>query len=239
MNNTEWSNQFDTLLDSYKFRSGYGTTEDIYSIKLDEYEKSIYLTNAQSSILRELYSGRNLTGRAYEQSEELRRYLANLNTTEYITDFKEMGNLGLSVNSLRCKISKEVLWITQEQCELESDSDPCINGSLVETFPVLRDEYNRIKNNPFRYRNRVWRIDLADNSVELISRNKIKGYKVSYIRKPLPIILEDLGDLSIDGISTETNCELDITLHKDILERAVEEAYRYMSTKVQEQSSSN
>lgn len=48
------------------------------------------------------------------------------------------------------------------------------------------------------------------------------SYSMRYIRKARPIVLEDLGDLSIDGVSTKTECELDSELHREILQRAVE-----------------
>lgn len=232
MNLKEFSDQFDTLLDSYKLKEKFGDIEDLYPIKLDEYEKSVFLTNAQSDLIIDLYTGRSQIGNSYEQTEELRRYLSNLNVTKYIEEFTTMENIGLSPKSVKCFIDDDILWITQEQSELESE-DPCINGTFVDTYPILRDEYNRIKNNPFR-NNKVWRVDLDVSTIELISKTKIKGYKVSYIKKPAPIILEDLGNLSIEGLSTESECELNPNLHKHILEKAVISAFNYMETKVKE-----
>lgn len=61
--------------------------------------------------------------------------------------------------------------------------------------------------------------------IELIGRidkNSI-NYTVRYIRKPRPIILTDLdNELSIQGISKESTCELDESIHYEILQRAVE-----------------
>lgn len=61
--------------------------------------------------------------------------------------------------------------------------------------------------------------------IELIGRID-KGsinYTVRYIRKPRPIILTDLdNELSIQGISKESTCELDESIHYEILQRAVE-----------------
>lgn len=232
MNVKEFSDQFDTLLDSYKLKEKFGDIENLYTLKLDEYEKSIFLTNAQNDLIIDLYTGRSQIGNSYEQTEEIRRYLSNLNTTKYIEEFENMGNIGISQNSVKCNIKDNVLWITQEQCKIQS-SDKCLNGTLIDTFPILRDEYNRIKNNPFK-NNKVWRIDLDTSIVELISKNKIIGYKVSYLRKPNPIILEDLGDLTIEGISKETECSLNPNIHKHILEKAVMSAINYMTTKVKE-----
>ena len=77
----------------------------------------------------------------------------------------------------------------------------------------------------------MWRVDLGIDKVELISKFTIKGYKVSYIRKPKPIILEDLYQVSIEGINTASECELNSNLHSIILQRAVETAITYMATK--------
>ncbi len=50
----------------------------------------------------------------------------------------------------------------------------------------------------------------------------ITKYTVRYIRKPKPIIVSDLEDLHIEGQSTKSDCELDESIHEEILQRAVE-----------------
>ena len=109
MNLREFSDQFDTLLDSYKLKEKFGDTEDIYTIKLDEYEKSVFLTNAQSDLIIDLYTGRSQIGNSYEQTEEIRRYLSNLNVTTYKEEFTDMGKLGLSPKSIQCDIGADIL----------------------------------------------------------------------------------------------------------------------------------
>ena len=51
-------------------------------------------------------------------------------------------------------------------------------------------------------------------------------YRIRYVRKPNPIIVADLhstvGEVSIDGKSARTECELAEVLHPEILQRAVE-----------------
>ena len=57
-------------------------------------------------------------------------------------------------------------------------------------------------------------------------------YKIRYSKKPNPIILIDLeDDLSINGISEESECELDSSLHRTILDRAVALALQTMYSK--------
>lgn len=61
--------------------------------------------------------------------------------------------------------------------------------------------------------------------IELIGKfdKESLNYTVRYLRKPRPIILTPLEDyLSIQGITTESTCELDESIHREILERAVE-----------------
>lgn len=59
---------------------------------------------------------------------------------------------------------------------------------------------------------------------EIIGR--FKGditYQMRYVKKPKPIILEDLGDdLSIKGLHNITECELPEEIHSEVLQRAVE-----------------
>lgn len=66
---------------------------------------------------------------------------------------------------------------------------------------------------------------LPDNfNIELIGRipDDVK-YTIRYIKKPAPIIIENLPEnLSIEGVSTKSECELDEELHSEILQRAVE-----------------
>ena len=82
---------------------------------------------------------------------------------------------------------------------------------------------------PVKYQ--AWRIITTSNnniSVELIvnSNETINNYKVRYIRRPAPIITADLsseyGDVTINGISTVSECELNPIIHNEILQRAVE-----------------
>lgn len=110
-------------------------------------------------------------------------------------------------------------------------SDPALNcntGQVVEVKPVTHDSYNYLSKNPFKSpsNSRVFRMDIESDLVEIISKYNIEKYSVRYIAKPSPIILIDLGELSIDDISTKKECELNSTLHRAILKRAVDIALR-------------
>ena len=46
MTTQEFSNGFDTLLNSYRDIKDFGKSNSVYSLELDEYEKSLFLTQA-------------------------------------------------------------------------------------------------------------------------------------------------------------------------------------------------
>lgn len=215
MTTEEFSNEFDTILNSYS-----GTI----SIELDEYEKSVFLTEAQESILIELYSGRNISNEAFEKTEELRRYLSSLVKT-YTTSNKLTGQEGLSIDSVFYNIPQDVWYITYESAQLSGDALGCLDGEVVTVLPTRQDELARTLRNPFKRasKKKVLRLDAGANTVELISKYNISKYLVRYISRPEPIILVDLPTpLSINGVSTKTECKLSSAIHRTILEKAVE-----------------
>jgi hypothetical protein len=220
MTTTEFSNEFDTLLNSYSTKEQFGKT-----IKaLDEYEKSVFLTKAQEDIVIELYTGRGTSQTSFEETEEQRRYLqALVNITELVP---ESSNKIFGKNSYVCIIPEDALFITCESVLLDNKE--------VSVYPVSQDELSKIIKNPFRgpNSNRVLRLDSNNNTVELIYEgNNISKYIIRYIKKPSPIILIDLDNLSINGKSKESKCKLDSSLHRMILDRAVTLALQAMYSK--------
>lgn len=216
MTNKEFSDGFSTLLNSF------GITPNI---TLDEYEKSTFLTNAQEQLIIDIYSGRNVIyGKSFEQTEELRRYLGNLVET-YETSTKVTGKLGLSKDSVFFEIPQDTWFITYEVALLKDSRLGCLDGIEASVVPLPQDDLYRAKDNPFRgpSKDRVLRLDIKSDLAELISKYNVDKYLMRYISQPTPIILVDLPDgLSINGISTESECELNPVVHRAILERAVQ-----------------
>ena len=215
MTTQEFSNEFDVLYNNIMSNAAPG---------LDEYEKSIFLTKAQEDIIIDLYNGKNPFGESFESTEEIRRYLSELNKT-YTTINKEEGNTGISKYSIFFKLPEDLWFITYESVDFEDENLKCSNNIGIPVIPTTQDSYHRIKENPFRKDNerRVLRLDSIGNLVELISRYNISKYLVKYLSKPTPIILSDLDNgLSINGISEKTECKLNSSLHRAILEKAVD-----------------
>lgn len=211
----EFSNTFDTLVNSQ------GTA--LNDITFDEYEKSVFLTEAQDQIVVELYTGRTALGASFEETEELRTYLRKLISTASLTPV-ERNTKGLSKNSKFFHLPDDLLFITYESAILGEDAG-CKSGEYVSVIPTTQDDYHKISGNPFRGAGlrRALRLDLSNGDVEIISKYNIQSYIVRYLRRPNPIILTsiDAEGLEINGFDTVTECELDDMLHIQILNRAV------------------
>lgn len=221
MTTEEFSNEFDTLLNSYSTIEAFGKTPS--TVELDEYEKSVFLTNAQEEIVIGMYNGKYSFGDSFERTEEIRRYLNDLIKT-YITTDKKVGYTGLSKSSVFFELPDDLWFITYESVNLRDGGLGCMSGEDISVIPITQDEYHKIRKNPFRGANerRALRLDLSGKVVEIVSKYNVDSYLVRYLSRPAPIILTDLTDnLSINGISVKTECELNPVIHRAILERAV------------------
>lgn len=222
MNCEEFSNEFDTLLNSYSTVPPYGD-ENKLDITLDEYEKSVFLTKAQEEIVVESYTGKNQFGESFERTEEIRRYLSGLVKTVVLSE-KLTDHVGLSKTSMFFKLPDDVWFITYESATLKDERLGCLDGEEATIVPVTQDEYYRIAKNPFRgpSKGRAVRLDIGNMVLEVISDYNIDKYLVRYLSRPKPIVLEDLNnDISVNGIKVRTECELNPVIHRAILERAV------------------
>ena len=227
----DFSNSFDVLLNSHSLKTPFGESASPIDITLDEYEKSIFLTEAQQDTVVNLYNGKNVFGESFESSEELRRYLDELVITKvYETPYTPEDNEHLhkvSEDSEFYKLPEDIGFITLEQVEYVDAKNKCIDGYKASVYPITQDEYARVKDNPFRgpTKYKVIRLDYGNNLVELIPNNKYKigKYLVKYLAKPEPIILINLPEnLEIEGKNTATECKLNPLLHRPILEKAVQ-----------------
>lgn len=221
----EFSNSFDTLLNSYALISNFDEETSKQTITLDEYEKSVPLTKAQEEIVLSLYNGKNPYGEAFEGTEELRRYLSNLITEKSLKPITNTSGtpLGLESKSKFFTLPEDLWFITLESVVV--DNSKCDAETIMKVYPVKQDEYQAIRDNPFRGANdrRALRLDLSEGNVEIICKYMIAIYYIRYIKKVPPIILEDLpNDLTIEGKSEASNCILHEALHQKILDKAVQ-----------------
>ena len=218
----EWENGFDLLYQNITSNQAPG---------LNAYEKSVFLTEAEYSVYVALYNGtlRN----SFEETEELTSYLATHVCQE---DCPVASNAPKLIDKSKVfELPEDLLFITLEICSV--DVEGCGTKQAI-VVPVTQDEFWRTHRNPFKRQNgdRVLRLaygssDTLGNGLyasrysELVSDNDIVKYTVRYLKKPEPIILQDLpDDLTIEGESNAMTCKLPEALHQAILEEAVRRA---------------
>lgn len=235
MTTREFSDTFDTLLNSYLAKRNFGDQTSPITVELDEYEKSVFLTQAQEQVALGLYTGRNPIGTAFEHTEEMRRSLDFLVKQKVYTDEDAEPNLtGLSEKSIFFKLPEDLLFITLEQIKWKDKSLLCYDGRIANVYPITQDEYSKVRRNPFRgpTKYKAIRLDPGNSIVELIAKYHIGEYLIRYLSKPEPIVLVDLPEgLTIDGVSTVNECKLNVLLHSTILERAVQLALQAKTNK--------
>lgn len=90
----EFSNEFDILLNSYRALNKYIEGNVPNTINLNEYEKSIFLTQAQEDLILLAYDGINPLRESFEGSEKIRKYL---NELVRIKELDVEGPLSLSM----------------------------------------------------------------------------------------------------------------------------------------------
>ena len=218
MTTQEFSIEFDIL---------YNNLASNAAPPLNEYEKSVFLTKAQSDIVIELYSGRNNLGLAFESSEEVREYLSKLTKSAgcWLAEGTHDGQYRVKDPS---EIPSNILAIVREF--LWDDDNETILGPVI---PAASDEIAYLQQNPFRgfkSTRRAFRVDEGHDVFTiwtsiLVPNIDTTRYNIVYISTPEPIILDKIGDtgLTIDGVSVSkaVECKLPSQLHRMILDRAV------------------
>lgn len=231
MTNLIASDSFDTLLNSFATKAALGDQEGIADIRLNEQEKTVFLNQAQESLVISLYNGRNSSGGSFEETEGLRRYLAPLVEEASLLPIANSAGIPLGDGSkhkfftLPSPPAYPAVWfIVFEEVTINDTSKPCFNADnkpVMEVVPVRHDEYNRLKKNPFRGANnrRALRLDLSEDNIEIVCKYEVEKYHLRYLRKPVDIDL-------VDGDEDAEFSELPDSLHHRILEIAVEMALR-------------
>ena len=212
MTPTEFRNEFDLLYNNIMSDMAPG---------LDDYEVSLFLTQAQEELVQQLYSGSgNFAG--FEANEMIRRNVANLLHTTKVatTNPVAFGKYW----AYPVAIADNILHIVSERAEI-ADTDCCNTTKWVNVAPVKYDEVNKVLENPFRRPNnrQVLRMDVSTTSVKILSKTTVTYYEYDWLQKPAPIIVSDLPTgFSINGVSTAQSSALDESLHRPIIKYAVQ-----------------
>lgn len=237
MTNEEFSNEFDVLIDSYKRFKAYDNREVLDSLEFNEYEKSVFLTEAQEALVKELYSSAT-TGDSIESTERIRRSLhplikeRDIPLSDYVEEHKQVYKYKYTtavkiqdiIDVSTASISQPSLWYILQEFAILEDGSKCLDGKIVQIIPTTHDAMIRTLNNPFRGPNnrKILRVDAGEGYIELYSNYKLKSYHVIYLSKPTPIILINLPpNLSIEKLREPSSTILPSSMHRNILELAV------------------
>ena len=222
MTTQEFSNEFDVLYNNIMSNQAPG---------LDEYEKSVFLTKAQSEVLKNYFNPKgNKYQEGFDESEKRQIDFSTLIKAVKPTTYDGNSYVKFDNRSQLFQMPNDILFVLNETALNTVDG---VNR-LINIVPINFDEYSRIISKPYKQplKNRGWRLFQSTGGVDFISEVIVKtgstltDYKVRYVRRPKPIILTDLADaysnVSIEGLRTVTECELDPILHPEVLQRAVE-----------------
>lgn len=224
MTTEEFSNEFDIMVSAFVLTN---------PLSFNEYEKSIFLTEAQEEIVLGYYKGIYNQGRGFEYDEETRRTLHSLLKSYSLKQSMIVKESRGKYDFYQWQLEEDPWYIVYDKVKLSEVDDNanilCSRDEPYLVMPVRRDELNTLLRNPFKCpsKNRIFRVEGAANRISIVVPNtlKVTSYSIEYISKPEPIVLAVLPeDLSIDGISTVNECKLSSSLHRRILELAVKKA---------------
>lgn len=212
-----------------EFNTYYNNITSNQAPGVNDYEMSQFFTLAEEQIVSELYEN-NYIG--FEKTESLRKSLDSLLRTYVIEEndiIKQDDNL-FDTNEFKCSTYYSgVLYVVMEWAKIGKTTDHS-KVKTVEVIPIKYDDFLRTHKNPFRgvSKKRVIRLDNKDDTTILHSDKgyDVLEYRFEYLKKPNPIILgnPDFEGYTINGFdcSVDVPCELDSSLHRIILLRAVQ-----------------
>jgi hypothetical protein len=235
MSNQEFSDLFDTMLNSYANQAQFGEQASKTEIALDEYEKSVFLTHAQDMVVKSFFDRKkNATGDGFDDNTERQIDFSSLIKTADAQRAEDQSNT-FDDRGIIYTMPMDILFILNEKLV-------CTIGNFNRNYvivPLNYKEYDREMSKPYSQplKRQAWRLfqnktcgfDLQSELIprwNLTEKETISAYKIRYVRRPTPIILVDLPNgMEIDGCSDEMECELNPILHPEIIQRAVELAY--------------
>lgn len=213
-NEFEW--EFDVLYNNIASNAAPG---------INSYEKSVLLTKAQEEIIKNYF---NPQGNKYKEGfdDSVKRQI-DFSGLISVAQGTLLDQQGFDLRAKVFKIPTDVFLIINESI--------VTNTGVKQIIPIKFDEYTRLMSKPYKepLKYQAWRLVTEGDidtgvTVEIIpnSQETIDNYTLRYVRRPRPIILADLkseyGDVSINGETSVSQCELNPLIHREILQRAVE-----------------
>ena len=213
-NEFEW--EFDVLYNNIASNAAPG---------INSYEKSVLLTKAQDELIKNYF---NPQGNKYREGfDGSAKRQIDFSGLISVANGTLLDQQGFDLRAKVFKIPTDVFLIINESI--------VTNTGIKQIIPIKFDEYTRLMSKPYKepLKFQAWRLitegDINSGvTVEIIpnSQETVESYTLRYVRRPKPIILANLkseyGDVSINGETEISQCELNPLVHREILQRAVE-----------------
>lgn len=231
----EMSDSLDTLLNAYSQNPDFGKDTSLMDIRLDEYEKSVYLTHAQDNIVKNYFQKNTANdGNGFDDSERRQIDYSTLITTnggENVTSSSKT----FDDDSLVFKFPTDVLFVLNEKITIKKSN---VKTAEYVVVPINYNDYDRYKSKPYTkpLRKQAWRLLNNDSGkiAEIILKNdleedEVATYKMRYVKRPKPILVADFTGMDLtfagyeagsDGNYGPQDCELDPIIHRDIVAEA-------------------
>ncbi len=209
-----------------EFLIGYDRISNSAAPGYDNTEISLFLNKAQERIIKTRYRQLNKYREAFEQTEKRRKDFSELirdavDGTGTLNTAVSSNQNGTLPNGTFFDLPADFMYSITER--IESDIVCNSVNKVIDVSPITHDEYNANKDNPFKkpYNEAAWRIDFSQNVVGAGQRKRHEivtdgtytavKYFLRYLKRPVEI-----------DIDTAVNCELDETVHREIVDVAVE-----------------
>lgn len=164
MTNNEFSDQFDTLLNSYNIQAGFGEGSNKQGgITLNEYEKSVLLTQAQDEIVKS-YFDRTLNHQGQGFDDSSRRQVDFSSLIKVWTYKRDNANKVLVHDDDKCyddrglllKLDKKILFMLNERLIITNG----IDKKSYTVVPINYREYDREMSKSYGQplKNQAWRL---------------------------------------------------------------------------------
>ena len=198
MTNEEFSNQLDTLLNSYNTQADFGEGSNKQGgIALDEYEKSVLLTQAQDIIVKSYFDKTlNQQGQGFDDSSrrqvdfssliKVAKYNGEDTAHNYLKhdDDKCYDDRGLLVD---LGIDKKILFILNERLEVTTDS----GKKIYVVVPINYREYDREMSKAYAQplKKQAWRLfsnaatgyDIQSEIIPIYGSTQEEGFHIHYM----------------------------------------------------------
>lgn len=214
----EMDNMFDVLYNNITSNQAPG---------LNAYEKSVFLTKGQDEILKNYFNPKskgNTTQDGFDGSVKRQVDFSMLTSVETKSSDFESPLFDTRENTKSVGLPSKLMFAINEVVEVTRDTKKVI----LQVIPIKFDEYSRLMCKPYKrpLKYQAWRLtnNNTSNKADIVigPSDTLTKYTIRYVRRPNPIIVSNLDGLTIEGKSTASECELDPTLHEEILQRAVE-----------------